>query len=193
MTRKPDTTEFTSSFYSYVRPTDDGIADNRADAARKMAAIPPSDFIELMRDVPHDVAAIFSGCVRVKDASTIATFASMKPKNLEEAIGLLKSCGNLPLVAEPNHPAGALFDAMIATKEGCLLYRDVATLLAWGREQPGMRVHFCGVDRHGGSSGNGGSEGGSSADDESPPPSGDGFLDRREDDDDRDDANMEER
>lgn len=137
--------EFVASLGGYVREDEEGgLEDERESAACEMALLSPSVFVDLMYDVPHDVAAVFSCCVRVARPNEVPHLSHCVGESLRAVLASKASIGELPLTVKPGHPAEALFAGLLESVAGCELYRNVMMLLSWASSQRGIRVHLFG-------------------------------------------------
>ncbi len=133
-----DTREFRQSFGTHVRRSEGRVIDTRAKSVDKMVLIDPSTFIEMMGDVPHDVAAIFSVAVSWRGSADVL-------KQLEEVRGRdatrrllldLITSKQLPLTyGKSDDATRTLFVGFLGSAKGCELYRLVALYLEWARRQ----------------------------------------------------------
>jgi len=140
------TDEFVSSFETYVRVSGGSqtIDDDRKSVSRQMAEIPVDEFVAMMAEVPHDVAAIFSGVVKVvATPKDMALLSHTNGDGLRINLGARADLDALPLSVVPDHPAAELFRGMLETIPGCELYLNVAMLLYWAQSQPGIRPYLC--------------------------------------------------
>lgn len=136
--------EFTASLLSYVRPdhiTGD-VIDVRDAEARKWSALlvhnPTPAFLPLFATPEncHDCAAIFSGCVGVKNPGAVLRMEQAEPSQLASVISALKRTDRLPLTARKHHPAEAFLGTLLRTDVGRELYRSIAILLLHARSVP---------------------------------------------------------
>lgn len=105
--------EFANSFASYVRLTGGQAVDKRAKMAAQLFEQPPMRLIELMGNVPYDLAAILSGIVGVEGEA---------------------------LVAKPGYPKAEAFLAeLMKSDAGIELHGKMLTCLNWAKTQPGMK------------------------------------------------------
>lgn len=127
--------EFGNSLAALVRTDEDGeVNDTRDQIARSMAAQSVTMFLDTMADVPYDVAAMFSGCAGVRERSLLEVRMLKGDALKERLVDQSERCA-LPLrFADDHQMAQHLFEDFLDSKRGCVLYRDVALLLARGFE-----------------------------------------------------------
>lgn len=131
--------EFQLAFQATVR-TDQ---DLREETARQMAALNVSVFMEQMADVPHDVAAIFSGAIAVCDQIAWSDVLPQKGPARVIALKRLRAAGQVPFrYVSENHPAKALFEALLERPDGIALCAAVSRYLAWALQQPSYRPYL---------------------------------------------------
>lgn len=128
--------EFWAALGAYVREdADGGLLDAREETLRGiLAATPAATVVELMGEVPWDLAALCSGVVGVQDPTRARAMARLHGTVLCDAVRRFSSGDQLPLATEPDHPAAALFAALLESVDGCALYRDVAAVLCAARD-----------------------------------------------------------
>lgn len=131
--------EFGNSLVVYMRTDDDGeVDDTRGEIASDMATQSADVFLQMMADVPYDVAAIFSGCAGVHERSLLEV-RNLKGAVLKERLVEQRERRALPLRFVDGHPAAQLFEGFLTSVRGCTLYRDVAVLLARGFQDCAIR------------------------------------------------------
>lgn len=134
--------EFGNSLVALVRTDDDGeVNDTRDETARGMAAYDTEVLLKTMADVPYDVAAIFSGCAGVRERSLFEVRA-LEGEELMERLVEQRERRALPLRFVDGHRGADLFEAFLESIKGCVLYRDVAVLLARGFEDRDFKRLF---------------------------------------------------
>ncbi len=133
-----DTREFRQSFGTHVRRSEGRVIDTRAKSVAKMALIDPSTFIEMMGEVPHDVAAIFSVAVSWCGSATVLNLLEeVRGREATQRLLLdLTTSKQLPLAyGRGDDMTRVLFTGFLASAKGCELYRLVALYLEWARRQ----------------------------------------------------------
>lgn len=125
---------FEDSLATYVRTDAKGHkVDERAKAAIKLCLIAHDIFVDMMTEVPCDVAAIFSCCLATKAGSDkeFARLSTLKGETLQEAV---QKC--TLLVTHSKCVPGALvyFEKLRDTPTGAKLYLSVAKELAAHKE-----------------------------------------------------------
>ncbi len=129
--------EFHSSFWSYVRTGEGETGDDRSTMVSGIADLSPEHLTDFMK--PADVAAIISVCVVV---DTGATIAGLGAEDAHDCWLLVK---DKVLMRSENPKISALLDALRTGEEDYqMFYVAVALCLAWGSQQPQMRVHIRG-------------------------------------------------
>lgn len=135
--------EFEATFNTYVRIDEESgdLVDSRLKLSEDVGLLNIETVIDLLN--AYDLAAMLSKSVRVVHPEVMAGIRAAKPRLLRKALAALELKNQLPLQPE-NGTARHLLTEMTQSDEGCLYYREVAEYLAWGLEQPGLRVHMCG-------------------------------------------------
>jgi hypothetical protein len=134
--------EFLATLAVYVRTTDGALSDTRDSAAQKYAEIDPESLAEM---VPaHDLAAIFSGVVKVSHQKSLAALKTAKVKQLQALLTAQAHDGKLPLEAVPGHPACQMLADLAAHEKGRVLYRDMALLLNEAAKDHSLRPYLFG-------------------------------------------------
>lgn len=136
----PDVHEFHESLESYMRVEDDGgRKDRRHEMSRDLAKLSLNQVL-LMEAC--DLAAIFSGCVGIKDFVSLAQVRNLEGVELATMLARHVAADQLVLGVRPGHPAERLFVAMAADKVGAGMYLEIALLLAEARRFDEVRLHL---------------------------------------------------
>ena len=144
--RKVDPEEFKDVFGAYCRVDAGGaLIDTRDAVARKLAERTAVEIVRFDME-PCDVAAIFSGCVRVAMNDSLMQVKALTAEKLQKRLTDLAETKRLPLAVMPGHPAECLFISLLSSSDGCVLYRDIALALEGAAEDEEIRPHLYGFE-----------------------------------------------
>jgi len=129
--------EFRAMFATMVRTVvGDGHVDYRETVALGLIDRPME---LLLKMEPSDISVAFSGCVGIRYPRMIELFRGVPDHRLVVLLERLRLENRLPLEAKPGHPSELWLARLIATADGCRIYRHLLQHLIWALGESGIR------------------------------------------------------